>query len=102
MKWSEYNQSLVRRGEILFGFDVIDNWNKELEEMNKGEVEKRAISLPRYLSSVVRLTKAYFHLPYRQTEEGIVKGYAKDKLLSSIPVQYNQQKNKQNGYQDKR
>jgi hypothetical protein len=25
MKWSTYNQSLVRRGEILLGFDFIDN-----------------------------------------------------------------------------
>jgi hypothetical protein len=27
MKWSTYNQSLVRRGEIRIGFDVIDNWD---------------------------------------------------------------------------
>ncbi len=39
MKWSEYNESLVRQGdEILLGFDVINNWDKELEEMNKGKV----------------------------------------------------------------
>ncbi len=69
--------------------------------MNKGKVGKRAISLPRYLSSVVRLAKVYFHLLYRQTEKGIVKGYAEDKL-PSIPVQYNKQKNNQNGDQDKR
>ena len=35
MKWSIYNQSLVKRGEILLGFDVIDNWDTELKEMNK-------------------------------------------------------------------
>lgn len=38
VKWSEYNESLVRRGEILLGFDVIDNWDKELEKMNQGKV----------------------------------------------------------------
>ena len=38
MKWSVYNQSLVRRGEILLGFDVIDNWDEELKEMNKDKV----------------------------------------------------------------
>lgn len=37
MRWSEYNESLVRRGEILLGFDVIDNWDKDLEEMNRGK-----------------------------------------------------------------
>ncbi len=38
MKWSSYNQSLVRRGEILLGFDVITNWNTELKEMNQGKI----------------------------------------------------------------
>ena len=40
-----YNQSLVRRGEILIGFDAIDNWNTELKEMNKDKVGLGAISL---------------------------------------------------------
>ena len=35
MNWSVYNQSLVRRGEILIGFDIIDNWDTELKQMNK-------------------------------------------------------------------
>ncbi|MER5174661.1 MAG: hypothetical protein ABJB76_05025 [Candidatus Nitrosocosmicus sp.] len=38
MKWSNYYQSLVRRGEILLGFDVINNWNTELKEMNKDKI----------------------------------------------------------------
>ena len=38
MKWSDYNESLVRRGEILLGFDVIDNWDIELAEMNRGKI----------------------------------------------------------------
>ena len=38
MKWPVYNQSLVRRGEILLGFDVINNWDTELKEMNKDKV----------------------------------------------------------------
>jgi len=38
VKWSEYNESLVRRGEILLGFDVIDNWGKELAKMNNGKI----------------------------------------------------------------
>jgi len=40
MKWSAYNQSLVRRGEILIGFDIINNWDAELKEMNKDKVEE--------------------------------------------------------------
>ena len=44
MKWSVYNQYLVRRGEILLGFDVIDNWDEELKEMQQRQ-DWRAISL---------------------------------------------------------
>jgi hypothetical protein len=36
--WFNHNQSLVRRGEILIGFDVIDNWDMELKEMDKDKV----------------------------------------------------------------
>jgi hypothetical protein len=39
MKRSVYNQSLVRRGEILIGFDVINNWDTDLKEMNKYTVD---------------------------------------------------------------
>jgi hypothetical protein len=36
MIWPIYNhQSLVRRCEILLVFDVINNWDTELKEMNK-------------------------------------------------------------------
>jgi hypothetical protein len=38
MKWSVYNQSLVRRGEIILRFDVIDNWDIELKNMNKDKI----------------------------------------------------------------
>ncbi len=38
MKWPTYNQSLVKRGEILLGFDVINNWDSELKEMNKDKI----------------------------------------------------------------
>jgi hypothetical protein len=40
---SDYNQSLVRHGKILIGFDVLDNWDAELKEMNENKVGLRAI-----------------------------------------------------------
>jgi hypothetical protein len=45
VKWSKYNRSLVRRGEILIGFDIINNWETELKEKNKDKVGLGAISL---------------------------------------------------------
>ncbi|CAN5677161.1 IS5-like element IS903B family transposase [soil metagenome] len=82
MKWSEYNESLVKRGEILLGFDVLENWDKELDDMNRGKIGE-PFHYPDTFVLMLGHAKVYFHLPYRQTE-GIVKGYTKEKL-PSIP-----------------
>ena len=83
MNWSVYNQSLVRRGEILIGFDVINNWDKELKQMNKDKVGE-PFSYPNTFLLLLGYAKVYFHLPYRQTKEGIAQRHAKDKV-PSIP-----------------
>ncbi len=36
--WPYYNQSLVRRGQVLLDFDVLDSWDHELSLMNHGKV----------------------------------------------------------------
>ena len=82
MKWSIYNQSLVRRGEILIGFDVINNWDAELKEMNKDKVGE-PFHYPNTFLLLLGYAKVYFHLPYRQTE-GIAQGHAHGKV-PSIP-----------------
>ena len=38
--WSEYNERMVRRGEILFNLDFVKNIDKELEEMNRGFIRQ--------------------------------------------------------------
>ncbi|MDG6931641.1 MAG: hypothetical protein JRN00_01340 [Nitrososphaerota archaeon] len=35
--WSEYNESLVRRGEVLLDFDLLDKWDEEVKMMNEGK-----------------------------------------------------------------
>jgi transposase len=82
VKWSDYSESLVRRGEILLGFDVIDNWDKELADMNRGKIGE-PFHYPDTFVLMLGYAKAYFHLPYRQTE-GIVKGHMGNKI-PSIP-----------------
>jgi hypothetical protein len=84
MNWPIYNKSLVRRGEILLGFDVIDNWDSELEEMNKNKIGEPFHYPNTFLLLLLGYVKAYIHLPYRQTEEGIAQGHAKWKV-HSIP-----------------
>ena len=82
MNWSNYNQSLVRRGEILLGFDVINNWDTELKEMNKDKVGE-PFRYPNTFLLLLGYVKVYFHLPYRQTE-GITQRHAHGKV-PSIP-----------------
>ena len=36
--WPSYNQSLVRRGQVLLDFDVIDGWDNELSQMTHSKV----------------------------------------------------------------
>jgi len=87
MKWSIYNQSLVRRGEILLGFDVIDNWDAELKEMNKDKVGK-PFHYPNTFLLLLGYAKVYFHLPYRQTEGVLHKDMLNVKCLTfQITVQ---------------
>ncbi len=83
MNWPSYNQSLVGRGEILLGFDVINNWDTELKEMDKDKVGAPFHYPNTFLLLLLGYAKAYFHLPYRQTE-GIAQCHAKGKL-PSIP-----------------
>ena len=72
MKWSTYNQSLVRRGEILLSFDVVNNLDAELKEMNKDKIGE-PFHYPDTFLLLLGYAKVFFHLPYRQTKEGIAQ-----------------------------
>ena len=36
--WKEIDERLIRRGEILLDLEFPENWDKELEKMNRGKV----------------------------------------------------------------
>jgi DDE family transposase len=80
LNWHKYNESLVRRGEILLDFDVIDNWHSELNGMNEGK-EGAAYRYPDSFVRFLGYMRVYFHLPYRQTE-GVARAHANNKLPS--------------------
>ena len=80
--WSSYNESLVRRGQVLLDFDVIDNWYKDLDIINRAKVGE-PYAYPNSFVQLLGYMRAYFHLPYRQTE-GVVKAHAGNKV-PSIP-----------------
>jgi hypothetical protein len=73
--WPSYNQSLVRRGEILFSYDFLDSWDPELERMNKNK-EGKPYLYPDFFILAIGYIRTYLHLPYRQTE-GIIKATGK-------------------------
>ena len=69
--WPSYNQSLVRRGEILFSYDFLNIWDDDLARMNENKNGKK-YKFPDSFILIISHIKIYFHLPYRQTE-GIIK-----------------------------
>ncbi len=82
MKWSVYNQSLVRRGEILLGFNVIYNWDTELRAMDKIKSEIHFIIMIHFsfFSFCLPMPRYTFILHIDKQTEGIAQGHAKGKV----------------------
>ena len=76
--WPSYNESLVRRGQVLLDFDVLDGWDHELSQMNLGKVGE-PYDYPNSFIQLLGYMRAYFHLPYRQTQ-GVVIAHASTKV----------------------
>jgi len=73
--WREYNAALVKRGEVLLDFSMMDGWKRELVEMN----ERKEGGRYQYPDSLIRLLAfihVYLRLPYRQLE-GFVRMLAR-------------------------
>ncbi|MFN3655545.1 MAG: IS5 family transposase [Candidatus Nitrosotenuis sp.] len=71
--WNEYNEKLIRRGEIFISKDVINSWNKELAVMNRNKIGRK-YQFPDSFMKILGYVRVYFGLPYRQTE-GMMKSY---------------------------
>jgi len=80
--WPSYNESLVRRGQVLLDFDILDGWDNELLQMNQGKVGE-PYDYPDSFIQLLGYLRAYFHLPYRQTE-GVVIAHP-GKKVPGIP-----------------
>jgi IS5 family transposase len=78
--WPSYNESLVRRGQVLLDFDVLDGWDHELSQMNLGKVGE-PYDYPDSFMQLLGYMRAYFHLPYRQTQ-GVVIAHASKEVPS--------------------
>ena len=81
--WKEYNEELVRRGELLFDPDFLSGWRSDLESSNEGK-EGARYRYPDCLMSMLAAIHAYL-LPYRQLE-GFVRVFAEHvRLLKGTP-----------------
>lgn len=72
--WSEYNESLVRRGDITHWFseDVIDQWEHDNSQVRRG----RPFTYSDLAIETLLTLRELFRLPYRQTE-GLGRALAK-------------------------
>ena len=64
--WEEYNEKLVRRGELYISLDFLENWDEKLDKMNSGKVGRPYIYPQTFMQFLAFLHKAF--LPYRQLE----------------------------------
>jgi hypothetical protein len=58
INWSFYNKSLVRRGEVILDFDVIDSWYSELDSMNNAK--GCTVPLSRFVYPTTRVHEGIF------------------------------------------
>ena len=65
--WQEYNESLVKRGEMYLTFDFLESWGRDLEKLNRGKLG-RMFAYPWSFIELLMMIHVIFHLPYRQLE----------------------------------
>jgi hypothetical protein len=89
--WPFYNESWVRRGQVMMmmDFDVIDGWLAAggIRKNESGQDWSAISSLSRIICSTFRVHACIFPSTFRQTEGVVVKAHAKS-IIPSIPVQY--------------
>ena len=76
--WPSDNESLVRRGQVLLDFELLDKRDYVLSQMNEGKVGE-PYDYPDLFMQLLGYMRAYFHLPYRQTQ-GVVIAHASKKV----------------------
>jgi len=71
----EYNEKLVRRGELYFSFEFLDSWADDLAQLNDGKVGRRYV-FPELFIRHLMMLHTIFRLSYRSLE-GMVRILAK-------------------------
>ncbi|WP_052322780.1 IS5-like element ISMeco1 family transposase [Methanocella conradii] len=65
--WKEYNEELVRRGELYLSLDFLERWGEEVRKMNEGK-RGRPFRFPEAFVEWMALLHVWFFMPFRQME----------------------------------
>src|SRR3989304_7211795 len=76
LSWSDYNEALIRRGEVLLDVGFGSNWSRSLKELNCPGKLGRPFEFPDAYVEFLAFLKIGFKLPYR-TVQGAVRALSK-------------------------
>ncbi len=74
--WSDYNEALIRRGEVLLDIGFVSSWKYGLEELNCPGKLGRPFEFPDPYIEFLVFLKLGFKLPYRMVQ-GAVRALSK-------------------------
>ena len=67
MGWKDVDERLIRRGGLILDLDFLEDYDKELEAMNRGK-EGRPFTLTHSHIRFLAVVRYLFDMPYRQLE----------------------------------
>ena len=76
LSWSDYNEALIRRGEVLLDVDFVRDWSRELQGMNYDGKLGRPFEFPESYIEFIAFMKIGFKFPYRMVQ-GAVRALSK-------------------------
>jgi len=76
LSWSEYDEALISRGEVLLDVGFVGDWGRELKGMNYEGKLGRPFEFPDSYIAFVAFLKIGFKLPYRMVQ-GAVRALSK-------------------------
>ncbi|HRU81544.1 MAG TPA: transposase [Candidatus Methanomethylicus sp.] len=67
MSWHDYDEKLIRRGELILDLGFVRNYQAELDAMNRGK-EGKPFRLTNSYVKFLAVVRYLYGMPYRQLE----------------------------------
>jgi hypothetical protein len=81
MNWTNYDEKLIRRGEILLDLSFLASYNQDLSSMNINKIGRPFALTDGYIEFLT-VVRYLFNMPYRQLE-GFTRSL--NRLVTSLP-----------------